>query len=70
MAIWDLRLASYPVSILSAHQDSITELKFHPDRPNKLFSSSANGELWHWDAEKLGGSDGMAWLNSESSKQK
>lgn len=26
---------------------------FHPDRPEHLFSCSANGQLWHWDSSKL-----------------
>lgn len=31
----------------------VSELMFHPERPEHLFSCSTNGQLWHWDSSKL-----------------
>lgn len=27
---------------------SVSELQFHPERPEHLFTCSINGEIWHW----------------------
>lgn len=32
-----------------AHDQSISEVMFHPDRPDNVFTCSVNGELWHWN---------------------
>lgn len=46
--VYDMRQPNYPASYLSAHDCAITELMFHPTQPDKLFTASANGELWKW----------------------
>ncbi|CRL05441.1 CLUMA_CG017961, isoform A [Clunio marinus] len=48
ITVYDLRQPSYPASYLSAHDHAITELMFHPTQPDKLFSTSTNGEMWKW----------------------
>lgn len=53
ITIWDLRNQKFAVNSLNAHTQSVTELMFHPERPEHLFSCSANGQLWHWDSSKL-----------------
>lgn len=49
LTVWDLRHNTYPMSQLNAHAKSISEVLFHQDRPDNLFTCSAGGELWHWD---------------------
>ena len=48
ITVYDLRNPSFPASYLCSHNYAITELMFHPTQPDKLFSASANGELWKW----------------------
>lgn len=48
ITVYDIRQPNFPASYLSAHDHAITELKFHPTQPDKLFTASANGELWKW----------------------
>jgi len=48
VTVYDIRQPSFPASYLSAHDHASTELKFHPTQPDKLFTASANGELWKW----------------------
>ncbi|XP_034952002.1 pre-mRNA-splicing factor ATP-dependent RNA helicase DHX15 isoform X2 [Chelonus insularis] len=49
LSIWDLRQNTLPISQLLAHSHAISEVMFHPDRPDNLFTCSINGELWHWN---------------------
>lgn len=46
--MWDLRQNTFPVNLLSAHTDSVSEILFHPSHPDQLFSCSNAGEVWHW----------------------
>lgn len=46
--MWDLRHNTFPVNLLSAHTDSVSEIHFHPNHPDQLFSCSNAGEIWHW----------------------
>lgn len=49
MAVWDLRKGRIPLTLLSAHQAPISEVKFHPDLPDHIFTCSQGGELLHWN---------------------
>ncbi|KAK2575703.1 hypothetical protein KPH14_012093 [Odynerus spinipes] len=49
LTVWDLRHHTYPVSQLNAHAKTVSEIMFHPDRPENLFTCSTSGELWHWN---------------------
>lgn len=37
------------MSQLNAHAKAVSEILFHPDRPENLFTCSTSGELWHWN---------------------
>lgn len=49
LTVWDLRHNTYPMSQLNAHAKAVSEILFHPDRPENLFTCSTSGELWHWN---------------------
>lgn len=53
MAVWDLRKGRIPVTLLSAHQAPISEVKFHPDLPDHIFTCSQGGELLHWNGASV-----------------
>jgi len=53
MAVWDLRQGKHPTTILSAHKSPISEVKFHPDQPDHIFTCSQGGELWHWNGSSI-----------------
>lgn len=53
LAVWDLRVNTYPASLLNAHSGAVTEIQFHPDHPQRLFTCSASGELWHWNTSTM-----------------
>ncbi|XP_043268903.1 nucleoporin Nup43 isoform X2 [Venturia canescens] len=68
LTVWDLRHNTYPISQLNAHTQSVSEILFHPDRPENLFTCSISGELWHWNSTqnsklKLDDAD-THWLNT------
>lgn len=49
LTIWDLRyINDIPISLLSAHKDTVSEIQFHPDISDQLFTCSNDGEIWHW----------------------
>ncbi|CAG9769548.1 unnamed protein product [Ceutorhynchus assimilis] len=48
---WDLRQNTYPVNVLNAHEGAISEIQFHPDHLDHLFSCSRGGEIWHWSTK-------------------
>lgn len=48
ITVYDVRQPNFPASYLCAHDSAITELKFHPTQPDKLFSAAASGEVWKW----------------------
>nr|XP_027213572.1 nucleoporin Nup43-like [Penaeus vannamei] len=50
MAIWDMRNIAQPVTLISAHNGPITEVRFHPAAPDHLFTCGLDGQLLHWDA--------------------
>ncbi|XP_053977498.1 nucleoporin Nup43 [Hylaeus volcanicus] len=49
LTVWDLRHNTYPMSQLNAHAKAVSEILFHPARPENLFTCSTSGELWHWN---------------------
>lgn len=49
LSICDLRFISdIPITFLNAHKDSVSEIRFHPDLSDQLFTCSLDGEIWHW----------------------
>nr|ALS04472.1 nucleoporin Nup43 [Acartia pacifica] len=78
LAVWDLRQGRHPTTILAAHSAPISEVKFHPDQPDHVFTCSQNGELWHWNGSSIrtytaGAAPSTAaspWLSSEAVKHK
>lgn len=48
LIVWDLRQNTFPVNLLSAHSDVVSEIQFHQDYPDLLCSCSLSGELWLW----------------------
>jgi len=81
ITVYDLRNSSFPASYLCSHNYAITELMFHPTQPDKLFSASANGELWKWTQNMMqnitqdyDGNNQVdsinSWLNGERAKNK
>ncbi|XP_044761105.1 nucleoporin Nup43 [Coccinella septempunctata] len=80
ITIWDLRQNTFPVNLLKAHNESVTEIKFHPDYPDHLFSASMAGEVWHWSIKSKSTStlmmaptekdDSNVWFASDGFKNK
>ena len=85
LAFWDLRgQPDYPLSVVKAHSDAISEVQFHEQQPDHLFSCSQSGDTWHWNGSNatknpnsiLGGqakplgSTNCFWLNSELVKNR
>ncbi|KAJ9595957.1 hypothetical protein L9F63_012850 [Diploptera punctata] len=71
LTVWDLRHNTFPVTLLSAHSDTVTELQFHPERPEHVFTCSASGEIWHWDTSSMSHSaDENPWLNTDAAKHR
>lgn len=79
LTVWDLRRNTFPVTLLNAHSDTVSELQFHPDRPEHLFTCSTSGEVWHWNTSSMSRSahlgtsaefsrDKNIWLNSDVAK--
>lgn len=53
IAIWDLRMKSYPVSLFNAHADTVTEMQYHPENPQKLFTCASSGDIWQWNMDTM-----------------
>lgn len=70
LTVWDLRHNTFPVTLLSAHSDTVTELQFHPERPEHVFTCSASGEVWHWDTSSMSRSDENPWLSTDAAKHR
>lgn len=77
LTIWDLRHNTYPVNVLNAHEGAVSEIQFHPDHPDQLFSCSSAGEIWHWSTKSRNSIPGLmsdselsVWLVPENIKCK
>lgn len=74
--MWDLRNNTYPVNVLNAHEGAISEIQFHPDHPDQLFSCSSAGEIWQWSTKTkstcviLGDAEDNVWLTPDNVKNK
>ncbi|XP_072947860.1 nucleoporin Nup43 [Epargyreus clarus] len=65
LALWDLRMNQFPISLLNAHAAGVTEMQFHPENPNKLLTSSVSGEVWDWNMESLTKKSQDNWMPLE-----
>lgn len=48
LTVWDLRSGTFPVNYVTAHAEYVSEIRFHPEKHEQMFSCSGAGELWHW----------------------
>jgi len=53
LAFWDLRKERHPVTLLSAHSGPVSEVQFHAQQPENIFSCSQNGEVLHWNGSNI-----------------
>jgi len=53
LAFWDLRKEKHPVTLLSAHSGPVSEVQFHAQQPENIFSCSQNGEVLHWNGSNI-----------------
>lgn len=72
-----MRHNTYPVNVLNAHESSVSEIQFHPDYPDQLFSCSSSGEIWHWTTKNKSNlsnistdSEVNVWLAPDNVKSK
>ncbi|CAH0694862.1 unnamed protein product [Spodoptera exigua] len=73
LAVWDLRMNSFPTSLVNAHSAGVSEMQFHPENPHKLLTCSVSGELWEWNMEAMTksskGPDGqIMWMPLQDKK--
>uniref|UniRef100_A0A8D8LR84 Nucleoporin Nup43 n=1 Tax=Cacopsylla melanoneura TaxID=428564 RepID=A0A8D8LR84_9HEMI len=52
ITVWDMRNTENPIILNTSHNESVSELQFHPENPNHFFTCSSLGELWHWDMKQ------------------
>ncbi|GBP42809.1 Nucleoporin Nup43 [Eumeta japonica] len=53
LAVWDLRINTFPASAINTHSGSINEMHFHPDNPQKLLICSGSGNIWENNMEMM-----------------
>lgn len=53
LAFWDLRKEKHPVTLLSAHSGPVSEVQFHAQQPENIFSCSQSGEMLHWNGANI-----------------
>ena len=53
LAFWDLRSQVHPVTLLNAHDQAVSEIQFHEQQPEHMFSCSQNGDVWHWNGSNI-----------------
>jgi len=71
LAVWDLRSAAQPATLLQADKSAVSCVVFHPDQPDHLFSCSQAGEVCHWSSEAVRRDCATAtWLDYEAVKRK
>jgi len=52
LTIFDMRKYQVPVTVLAGPDSCLTEVRFHPDKADHLFTSSESGAVWHWSANQ------------------
>jgi len=52
LTIFDMRKYQVPVTVLAGPDSCLTEVRFHPDKADHLFSSSESGAVWHWSTNQ------------------
>jgi len=83
LAFWDLRgNQDYPLSVVKAHTDAVSEVHFHEQQPDHMFSCSQSGDVWHWNGSNVAKNSSTTsgvfntssvqniWLNSELVKNR
>lgn len=73
LAVWDLRMNTFPTSLVNAHSAGVSEMQFHPENPHMLLTCSVSGELWDWNMETLtksskGQDNQVTWMPLEDKK--
>ena len=54
LAFWDLRGSQdYPLSVVKAHSDAVSEVHFHEQQPDHMFTCSQSGDVWHWNGSSV-----------------
>ena len=48
LAVYDMRKAQTPMTILAGPDSCLTQVRFHPDKSDQLFTSSESGAVWSW----------------------
>lgn len=48
LAIYDMRKAETPVTVLAGPDSCLNQVRFHPDKSDHLFTASESGAVWHW----------------------
>ena len=43
----------YPLSVVKAHTDAVSEVHFHEQQPDHMFSCSQSGDVWHWNGSNV-----------------
>lgn len=51
ITVWDLRQNTHPLNVMRQHQDAISEIVFHQDRPDQFFSCGG-GDVFQWTSLK------------------
>lgn len=73
LAIYDMRKVQTPVTVLNGPDDCLTQVRFHPDKADHLFTSSESGAVWHWGTldGKLGSTNSSTnvWLSGDLAAQ-
>lgn len=66
-----MRKVQTPVTVLSGPDSCLTQVRFHPDKADHLFTSSESGAVWHWGTlnGKLINSSTNVWLSGDLAAQ-
>ena len=41
------------MSVVKAHTDAVSEVHFHEQQPDHMFSCSQSGDVWHWNGSNV-----------------
>jgi hypothetical protein len=73
--MYDMRKTDVPVTLLAGPESCLTQVRFHPDNSDQLFTSTECGSLWSWSSieEKSirpgSSSNGSVWLSGDLTAQ-